>query len=79
MAVKKTKPAAPVRNKAAARLPRAARPEMAPRPKETMSGPSEEHIAHRAYQLFIQRGAVHGHDREDWLIAERELGEASPA
>ena len=23
-----------------------------------------------AYQLFVQRGHQHGHDREDWLKAE---------
>jgi DUF2934 family protein len=30
-------------------------------------------IATRAYELFLQRGGVHGYDREDWLTAEREL------
>ncbi|HZP49455.1 MAG TPA: DUF2934 domain-containing protein [Vicinamibacterales bacterium] len=30
-------------------------------------------IAERAYQLYIQRGRVHGFDREDWLRAEHEL------
>jgi hypothetical protein len=30
-------------------------------------------IARRAYELFAERGAVHGHDIEDWLAAEREL------
>ena len=33
-----------------------------------------DQIARRAYELFQQRGAVHGHDWEDWLSAERELG-----
>jgi hypothetical protein len=27
----------------------------------------------RAYELFLQRGAQHGQDFEDWLAAEREL------
>jgi hypothetical protein len=41
---------------------------------EKMSeGPSREQIAHRAYELFLARGGEHGHDRDDWLQAEREL------
>lgn len=36
-----------------------------------------DQIAGRAYQLFEARGGQHGHDLEDWLIAEREL--TSPA
>ena len=35
--------------------------------------PTERDIALRAYQLFIQRGGQHGHDVEDWLLAQREL------
>jgi Protein of unknown function (DUF2934) len=38
-------------------------------------GPSEEQVAARAYELFLMRGASHGCDVEDWLQAERELGE----
>ena len=30
-------------------------------------------IAERAYHFFVQRGHRHGHDREDWLRAEREV------
>ena len=30
-------------------------------------------IARRAYELFLQRGGVHGRDVEDWLAAEQEL------
>jgi HSP20 family molecular chaperone IbpA len=30
-------------------------------------------IAERAYSLFMLRGGEHGHDVEDWLIAESEL------
>jgi hypothetical protein len=33
-------------------------------------------VARRAYDLFVSRGAQHGHDVEDWLEAERQL--ASP-
>ena len=27
----------------------------------------------RAYQIFLQRGAAHGHDMDDWLTAERQV------
>ncbi len=27
----------------------------------------------RAYQMFLQRGAAHGYDVEDWLTAERQV------
>ena len=30
-------------------------------------------IAQRAYELYAQRGHAHGHDREDWLEAERQI------
>src|SRR5438034_9810766 len=32
-----------------------------------------QRIARRAYENFIERGAVYGHDLEDWLDAEREV------
>jgi Protein of unknown function (DUF2934) len=35
--------------------------------------PSEQEIAIRAHELFLERVAVEGHDLEDWLQAEREL------
>lgn len=35
--------------------------------------PPRELIEVRAYELFVQRGYVHGHQEEDWLEAEREL------
>jgi hypothetical protein len=34
---------------------------------------ARERIARVAYQRFLERGASHGHDLEDWLAAEREL------
>jgi len=34
---------------------------------------SREDIAARAYQFYLQRGAAHGFDRDDWLRAEEEL------
>lgn len=30
-------------------------------------------IAKRAYQLYLKRGADHGHAIDDWLQAEREI------
>jgi Protein of unknown function (DUF2934) len=39
--------------------------------------PSEQEIAARAHELFLQRGAESGHELEDWLQAERELREKS--
>ena len=47
-----------------------------PRAKPPVSGvafPAHALIARRAYELFLQRGAEHGRDLEDWLTAEREL------
>jgi hypothetical protein len=35
--------------------------------------PSDEAIAKRAYELFLQRGSVAGHEMDDWLEAEAEL------
>jgi HSP20 family molecular chaperone IbpA len=32
-----------------------------------------ERITQRAYDNFVERGAVHGHDLDDWLNAERQL------
>jgi len=34
---------------------------------------SPEDIAARAYEIYLQRGASEGLDREDWLRAEHEL------
>jgi hypothetical protein len=33
----------------------------------------EEVIRLRAYKLYEQRGHEHGHDLDDWLIAEAEV------
>ena len=36
-------------------------------------------VARRAFELFLERGAVHGRDLDDWLAAERQIrGAASP-
>ena len=45
-----------------------------PRPPAAFAPvPTHDEIAMRAYERFLQRGAQHGQDFEDWLIAEREL------
>jgi hypothetical protein len=35
-----------------------------------------ERIAHKAYELYLQRGREHGYDLDDWLTAERSAQEA---
>jgi hypothetical protein len=37
------------------------------------SAPTQEAIAQRAYELFLQRGSVPGYELDDWLQAEAEL------
>lgn len=34
---------------------------------------SPKDIATRAYEIYLDRGASEGFDREDWLRAEQEL------
>jgi hypothetical protein len=33
----------------------------------------EETIRRRAYELYLERGAAHGNEMDDWLRAEREI------
>ena len=42
---------------------------------ETRRHPTEEEIAQRAHERYLQRGGAAGHEQEDWLQAERELVE----
>lgn len=35
--------------------------------------PTHEEIAHLARQYWVERGHVHGQDKQDWLRAEKEL------
>jgi hypothetical protein len=37
--------------------------------------PSGNEIARRAHELYLQRGGEHGKDVEDWVRAEKELGD----
>ncbi len=34
---------------------------------------TQKRIALRAYELYLQRGGMNGHEVEDWLQAEREI------
>jgi Protein of unknown function (DUF2934) len=37
------------------------------------SAPTQDDIARRAYQIYLERGGAPGHELEDWTRAEREL------
>ena len=37
--------------------------------------PTQEEIAERAYELYLERGQAPGHELENWLKAEKELSE----
>jgi hypothetical protein len=37
--------------------------------------PTHQEIEQAAYQRYLDRGAQHGQDTDDWLTAERELSE----
>ena len=43
----------------------------------TAARPTEQQIASRAHQIFLERGATPGRDLDDWLQAERELTAAT--
>ena len=45
----------------------------APRRPRKQKLPTENDIASRAYELYVQRGGGHGRDLDDWLLAKREL------
>ncbi len=42
------------------------------------TGELQERIRLRAYELYEQRGGEHGHDIDDWLLAELELTQQKP-
>jgi hypothetical protein len=48
-------------------------------PTITVGLPTDQDIAVRAHQIFLDRGSIPGHDFDDWLQAERELIAASVA
>jgi hypothetical protein len=39
----------------------------------TVQRPTPEQISARAYQIYLERGRVSGHEMDDWLQAEYEL------
>jgi hypothetical protein len=39
----------------------------------TVQRPTPAQIAARAYQIYLERGRMSGHDMDDWLQAEYEL------
>ena len=41
--------------------------------KVSLSTDIQDAIRSRAYSIFEQRGRGHGHDLDDWLIAEAEV------
>jgi hypothetical protein len=41
--------------------------------------PRCEEIRLRAYEIYLERGALSGNELDDWLQAERELERAMPA
>ena len=47
-----------------------------PKSKERAT-PDDDAIAKRAYELYLQRGSVSGHELDDWLAAEAELSGAA--
>jgi hypothetical protein len=67
--VKGEKVSAPKAFKAAAtRAPAGAAPTLARAPQ-----PTHDEIARRSYELYLERGAIDGHDADDWARAEAEL------
>ena len=42
-------------------------------PAAKVEAPTDEQIRARAYEIYLQRGQVGGHDMDDWLQAEYEL------
>ena len=54
--------------------------------KETMppaesadASTATDSVARLAFELFLARGAVHGHDLDDWLMAESQIRAAPGA
>lgn len=39
----------------------------------TKREPTHDQIASRAFEIYVSRGAAHGHDVGDWFEAERQL------
>jgi hypothetical protein len=39
----------------------------------SISEPTHDEIAARAYELYLARGSLDGYSEEDWMLAEAEL------
>jgi hypothetical protein len=48
------------------------------KPRATKTLPSQEQIAVRAYEIYLERGGAPGNPLEDWTRAERELLQNKP-
>jgi len=46
-----------------------------PRPPSASALLDREHIARRAYEIYLERGRLPGHELDDWLRAEHELAQ----
>jgi hypothetical protein len=44
-----------------------------PQPRVANNQPTQEEIALRAYQIYLERGGVPGNEFEDWMEAQRQL------
>jgi hypothetical protein len=55
------------------RKPKSAKATAAPVQQVSLSTDFQEAIRSHAYTIYEQRGCQHGHDVDDWLIAEVEL------
>ena len=40
---------------------------------KALKGVDEDAVVRLAYELYVRRGGEHGHDVEDWLMAEQLL------
>lgn len=90
-ASKRTTPAATPADAAGAQDPasRAASPAAKPAKRAASARPTTQRsarkaatvdpaaVADRAYFRFVERGYAHGHDFEDWIVAERELADGA--
>ena len=43
------------------------------KPRAAKNQPTQEEIALRAYQIYLERGGMPGNEFEDWMEAERQL------
>ena len=66
-------PAKLIEQPARPRLAVEAAPKSAAHPREALPELRRDDIERRAYERFLEHGAQHGHDIDDWLEAEREL------